>query len=182
MGSGHFLTQATTYLASHVIELVREADELVAIETEGVGMGDSTSVASDGGSVSTALPESEQRNSLDEGGNETSAVTDSSQDSSTDAEQEPSGFEETQIRRDIAKECIYGVDKNQVAVELAKLSMWLETLAEDQPLAFLDHHLKHGDSLIGSDIEDIDGLDAGTTDEQSTISRFNERREDVIKC
>jgi len=64
-------------------------------------------------------------------------------------------FDEQQIRREISRECIYGVDLNGMAVELAKLSMWLETLATDQPLAFLDHHLKAGNSLVGSDISEV---------------------------
>ena len=70
-------------------------------------------------------------------------------------EQEIQSYDEQQLRRDIAKECIYGVDINGMAVELAKLSMWLETLAADQPLAFLDHHLKTGNSLVGSDITEV---------------------------
>lgn len=58
-------------------------------------------------------------------------------------------------RRQVAQKCIYGVDINPMAVELAKVSLWLRTLAAEQPLAFLDHHLKTGNSLIGSDIEEI---------------------------
>ena len=52
--------------------------------------------------------------------------------------------------------CIYGVDKNELAVELAKLSLWLVTVAEAKPLSFLDHHLRHGDSLIGAWLKDLD--------------------------
>ncbi|MDS0280386.1 N-6 DNA methylase [Halomicroarcula sp. S1AR25-4] len=70
-------------------------------------------------------------------------------------EQEEQGRDEQEIRRTIAKECIYGVDINGMAVELGKLSMWLETLAADKPLAFLDHHIKDGNSLVGSDITDV---------------------------
>jgi type II restriction/modification system DNA methylase subunit YeeA len=69
-------------------------------------------------------------------------------------------FDEQHIRREIAKECIYGVDLNGMAVELAKLSMWLETMAADRPLAFLDHHFKPGNSLVGSNIEDIEELES----------------------
>jgi len=58
-------------------------------------------------------------------------------------------------RRKVAQRCIYGVDLNPLAVELAKVSLWLRTLAAEQPLAFLDHHLKTGNSLIGSDIEGV---------------------------
>ncbi|GAA0455040.1 BREX-1 system adenine-specific DNA-methyltransferase PglX [Halococcus dombrowskii] len=94
MGSGHFLTKATGYLADAMMERVRELES---------------------GSL----------------------------------------FDEELVRRTISRECIYGVDVNGMAVELAKLSMWLETLAADQPLAFLDHHLKSGNSLVGSDISEV---------------------------
>ncbi len=52
-------------------------------------------------------------------------------------------------RRLVAQRCLYGVDKNLFAVNLAKLSLWLVTLAKDHPFTFLDHALKHGDSLVG---------------------------------
>jgi hypothetical protein len=52
-------------------------------------------------------------------------------------------------RRLIAQRCLYGVDKNPFAVNLAKLSLWLATLARDHAFTFLDHALKHGDSLVG---------------------------------
>jgi len=52
-------------------------------------------------------------------------------------------------RRSVAQRCLYGVDKNLMAVDLAKLSLWLATLARDHPFTFLDHALKCGDSLVG---------------------------------
>ncbi|MCO6062735.1 hypothetical protein NG726_39560, partial [Pseudomonas sp. MOB-449] len=52
----------------------------------------------------------------------------------------------TIARRLIAERCLYGVDLNPLAVELAKLSIWLVTLAKDRPFGFLDHNLKCGDS------------------------------------
>ena len=52
-------------------------------------------------------------------------------------------------RRLVAQRCLYGVDKNDMAVDLAKLSLWLVTLAKDHPFTFLDHSLRHGDSLVG---------------------------------
>jgi len=84
--------------------------------------------------------------------------------------QEIQSYDEQQLRRDIAKECIYGVDVNGMAVELAKLSMWLETLAADQPLAFLDHHLKTGNSLVGSAITDVLS-DGGEESGQLTLTQ-----------
>jgi hypothetical protein len=49
----------------------------------------------------------------------------------------------------VAERCLYGVDKNPMAVEMAKLSLWLITLAKDRPFSFLDHALRAGDSLLG---------------------------------
>jgi hypothetical protein len=54
------------------------------------------------------------------------------------------------IRRTIAERCLYGVDLNPMAVQLARLSLWLATLAADRPLSFLDHRLQVGDSLLGT--------------------------------
>ena len=124
MGSGHFLTTATSYLAERVMAEVRE-------------------VETDVGAI----------------------------------------FDEELVRREIAKECIYGVDLNGMAVELAKLSMWLETLAADRPLAFLDHHLKEGNSLVGSDIEAIEELESDATDDgdQASLAAFGATREGTIE-
>ena len=52
-------------------------------------------------------------------------------------------------RRLVAQKCLYGVDRNPVAVDLAKMSLWLATLARDEPLTFIDHALRNGDSLVG---------------------------------
>lgn len=52
-------------------------------------------------------------------------------------------------RRIVADRCLYGVDKNPLAVEMAKLSLWLITLAKGRPFTFVDHALKWGDSLLG---------------------------------
>ncbi len=52
-------------------------------------------------------------------------------------------------RRLVADRCLYGVDKNPMAVEMAKLSLWLVTLPKDRPFTFLDHALRCGDSLLG---------------------------------
>ncbi|MFW6172185.1 MAG: Eco57I restriction-modification methylase domain-containing protein [Elusimicrobiota bacterium] len=59
-------------------------------------------------------------------------------------------------KREVARNCIYGVDVNPLATELAKVSVWLNTLEQDKPLSFIDHHLKTGNSLIGADIHDLD--------------------------
>ena len=54
------------------------------------------------------------------------------------------------VRRMVLKRCVYGVDKNPMAVELAKVALWLHTFTVGAPLSFLDHHLRCGDSLFGS--------------------------------
>jgi hypothetical protein len=61
-------------------------------------------------------------------------------------------------KRRVVENCLYGVDLNPLAVELAKLALWLETVAADQPLTFLDHHLRHGNSLIGARVSEIGAL------------------------
>ena len=61
----------------------------------------------------------------------------------------PDEDETLHARRIVAQSCLYGVDKNPMAVDLAKLSLWLATLAKDHPFTFLDHALKCGDSLVG---------------------------------
>ena len=69
--------------------------------------------------------------------------------------------EETELaywRRRVVESCVYGVDLNPMAVELAKLSLWLHTVAKGEPLSFLDHHIRCGNSLIGAKIESLSNL------------------------
>jgi hypothetical protein len=61
-----------------------------------------------------------------------------------------------EARRMVAERCCYGVDRNPMAAEMAKLSMWLTTVAKDRPFTFLDHAIKSGDSLLG--IHNLDQL------------------------
>lgn len=67
------------------------------------------------------------------------------------AEPMPDSLDERLLiaRRLVAEKCLYGVDLNPLAVELAKLSIWLITLAKGRPFGFLDHNLRSGDSLLG---------------------------------
>jgi type I restriction-modification system DNA methylase subunit len=58
-------------------------------------------------------------------------------------------------RREVVSRCIYGVDLNELAVELAKVSLWLSTISKDKPLSFLDHRLKQGNSLVGARLSDL---------------------------
>ena len=63
--------------------------------------------------------------------------------------------ERVAVCRTIAERCLFGVDLNPMAVQLARLSLWLATLAADRPLSFLDHHLASGDSLLGTWLSSI---------------------------
>ncbi len=67
------------------------------------------------------------------------------------------------FRRLVAQQCLFGVDRNPMAVQLARLSLWLCTLAPDRPLTFLDHHLASGDSLVGASIADLSRRPPGAT-------------------
>ncbi len=58
-------------------------------------------------------------------------------------------------KREVLANCIYGVDLNELAVELAKVSLWLATISKEKPLSFLDHRLKKGNSLIGAWLEEL---------------------------
>jgi type I restriction-modification system DNA methylase subunit len=58
-------------------------------------------------------------------------------------------------KRRVAQSCVYGVDLNPLAVDLAKLSLWLATVAKGRPLSFLDHHLRTGNSLVGARLSDL---------------------------
>ena len=70
------------------------------------------------------------------------------------------------IRRIALKRCIYGVDLNPLAVELAKMSLWLYSFTAGAPLSFLDHHLRCGDSLVGAWLD-------RTSDDIRTASQGN---------
>ncbi|MEH2064376.1 MAG: DNA methyltransferase [Nostoc sp.] len=80
-------------------------------------------------------------------------------------------------RRLVAQRCLYGVDKNPFAVNLAKLSLWLVTLAKKHPFTFLDHALKCGDSLVGLTREQLINFnwEKDTTYDDKELPLFNER-------
>lgn len=65
--------------------------------------------------------------------------------------------------RDAITHCIYGVDKNPLAVELCRVALWLEGHEKDKPLTFLEHRIRHGDSLLG--LSDLTALEEGIPDE-----------------
>jgi hypothetical protein len=106
--------------------------------------------------------------------------------------------ERAAYRRLIVERCIYGVDKNPMAVELAKVSLWLATASADRPLSFLDAKLRCGDSLVGAFLEDLDrlppvlarGRQAENGDQlrfpvehaRTTLAQFAANRRDLAKA
>jgi hypothetical protein len=95
------------------------------------------------------------------------------------------GVEDREVARQIealrivAQRCLYGVDKNPLAVEMAKLSLWLLTLAKDKPFEFLDHAIRCGDSLVGlSNIEQLRSYSL-QPDEPNTI-KFSGPLDDAV--
>ena len=122
MGSGHFLVNLVDYLADRVITAIAEAEAAVnGYLSPLIGRIDN---------IRTTIM----------------------------AKAEASGWtiDEDQlddrhiVRRMVLKRCVYGIDKNPMAVELAKVALWLHTFTVGAPLSFLDHHLRCGDSLFGS--------------------------------
>jgi hypothetical protein len=123
MGSGHFLVSLVDYLADQVINAMAEAEASVQWGPYVSPLGDRIEAIRN-----TILGNAEQRGwTVD-----------------------PAQLDDRHIiRRMVLKRCIYGVDKNLMAVELAKVSLWLHTFTVGAPLSFLDHHLRNGDSLFG---------------------------------
>lgn len=123
MGSGHFLVSLVDYLADQVISAMAETEALVAWSDYISPLSDRIDAIR-----RTILGNAEDRGwTID-----------------------PSQLDDRHvIRRMVLKRCVYGVDKNPMAVELAKVSLWLHTFTVGAPLSFLDHHLRCGDSLFG---------------------------------
>jgi type I restriction-modification system DNA methylase subunit len=127
-------------------------DELLNLKVldPAMGSGHFLVAATDYLAVALATDPYVQREPLMSARNRVSGRNPVSQTQTTDAEEDV-----TYWRRLVVERCIYGVDRNPLAVELAKLSLWLATVAADQPLSFLDHHLKCGDSLVGARVADL---------------------------
>jgi N-6 DNA Methylase len=80
--------------------------------------------------------------------------------------------EHLHARRLVAQRCVYGVDKNPRAVDLARLSLWLVTLARDHEFTFLDHALKCGDSLVGLTLQQITATHWDTTKPPTFVGKL----------
>lgn len=85
------------------------------------------------------------------------------------------------FRRVIAQRCLFGVDNNPVAVQVARLSVWLATLAHGKPLGFLDHRLRVGDSLIGTSPDIIRRPMAATTHAMPLFDGLDEQLQHSLR-
>ena len=90
----------------------------------------------------------------------------------------PDEDEVLHARRLIAQRCLYGVDRNPMAVDLSKLSLWLATLAKDHPFTFLDHSLRCGDSLVGLTRDQIAAFHWQPAAQQDFLSKELRKRID----
>lgn len=97
-------------------------------------------------------------------------------------EEQPNPAAYRMAKRDVIRHCVYGVDKNPLAVELCKVALWLEAHAPGEPLGFLDHHIKCGDAIVG--LGRREELERGIADEafkmlpgddKETAAAFRER-------
>ena len=90
-----------------------------------------------------------------------------------------------EARQLVAEKCLYGVDINPLAVELAKLSLWLVTISKGRPFAFLDHNFKSGDSLLG--LTNLEQLRKFSLEPQTVADfffsgkQFSERIQDIME-
>ncbi len=132
MGSGHFLVTTVDRLADAVLLSMEEA---AVIAQADAGLDDYTSPLAD-------------RIEAERASIETAALAHG-------WPYQPEHLDDRHlVRRLVLKRCVYGVDRNRLAVELAKLSLWLHSFTVGAPLSFLDHHLRQGDSLFGAWVAD----------------------------
>jgi hypothetical protein len=135
MGSGHFLVSLVDYLADRVLEAVAAAEDSVEWDADHLYH---SPLADSIQKIRTQIKAQADKHGW--------IVADDQLD------------DRHIVRRMILKRCVYGVDKNPMAVELAKVSLWLHTFTVGAPLSFLDHHLRYGDSLFG---EFVHGVESG---------------------
>ena len=95
----------------------------------------------------------------------------------TDTEYPPEKAER-EARRDVLQRCIYGVDLNPMAVELTRVSLWIDACVNDKPLNFLDHHIKCGNSLIGTTKELMKN---GVLKDAYSLNGLKDDRKDLVK-
>ncbi|ACY13368.1 Eco57I restriction-modification methylase domain-containing protein [Haliangium ochraceum] len=152
MGSGHFLVEACRFLGDKLYEACRLCDERASDQERAAGRAKDDTARE--AALGRAAAWRERVVELPDPDDELLAYL-----PSRVAEGGESGLSEKKAlalcRRLVAVHCLYGVDKNPLAVGLAKLSLWLEAHAEGLPLTFLDHRLIAGDSLTGPFFEQM---------------------------
>lgn len=128
MGSGHFLVSLVDTLADHVLDAMAEAASL------GADLEYASPLATKIEDIRATITKNARAANwtIDEGQLDDRHI----------------------VRRMVLKRCVYGVDKNPMAVELAKVALWLHTFTVGAPLSFIDHHLHAGDSLFGLWVRD----------------------------
>jgi hypothetical protein len=159
MGSGHFLVALVDDLADRVLEAVNTAQQLVAEQPWAAHLVErgrpwESPVVARAAHIRRSIQAQARQHGW--------AVTDAQLD------------DRHIVRRMVLKKSIFGVDKNLMAVELAKTALWLHTFTVGAPLSFLDHHLKHGDSLHGERLPQVQqGLQAlGMLFQQAELKRL----------
>ncbi len=165
MGSGHFLVALVDYLADKILENISHSAELVATQSW------AKDIANPWDSPVTGRI-ADIRSRILKAAREQGWAIDLAQLDDRHV-----------IRRMILKRVIFGVDKNPMAVELAKVALWLHTFTVGAPLSFLDHHLRCGDALFGGHVRDLkEELDrlAGGLLQQDDMRRVEEARNAML--
>lgn len=165
MGSGHFLVEACRYLGERLYEACRLCDELASREEE-----KSEGSAPEAVKTAALARAAELRRRVQElpDPNDELLAWLPSRAAEGDELMLAQARALALCRRLVAVHCLYGVDKNPLAVELAKVTLWLESFAEGLPLTFLDHRLVVGDSLTGPFVGDL-LTDPGTGGKLETL-------------
>lgn len=165
MGSGAFLVQVCRYLSERVVEAWEGAEKAVNSKQ--------LAVNGEAPTVHRSLFTQKRLQITPDGAPATGAP---------DEQLIPDNADERLAfaRRIVADRCLYGVDKNPLAVEMGKLSLWLITLAKDRPFTFLDHALKCGDSLVGADEDLFVRWAHGYQDSGATLTLFDKTLRDQL--
>ena len=138
MGSGHFPVAAMEYIARYLVDLGVTTDESPMTNDQSDTAAGTSIRAVDKHPSSSVLRPSSSESDL------------------------------AYWKRRVAQNCIYGVDLNPLAVDLAKLSLWLATAAKGKPLSFLDHHLRCGNALVGARVAE---LNAGSVPKKARTTK-----------
>jgi hypothetical protein len=158
MGSGHFLVGACRYLGDKLYEACRLCDELArALREKADATPDPVAKAALFAEADAML---QRVADLPDPNDELLAYLPSRVAEGAESALSQSRAE-AMCRRLVAVHCLYGVDKNPLAVELARLALWLESYAEGLPLTFLDHRLVCGDSLTGPFVAQLATMPGG---------------------